>query len=67
MMYIYAMKLEERPPKDVMFKVRMTEEERKMLRSLAVRSPYSTDSGFVRALIREAWFKAQARKLGRTR
>lgn len=51
------------PPKDVVFKLRMTEGERRMLRTLAIRHSTGSDSGYVRWLIREAWIRRVEREL----
>jgi hypothetical protein len=51
------------PPKTETVKLRMTVAERKMLRSLAIRHRTGSDSGFIRALIREAWERKTMREL----
>lgn len=53
-------KLAQHPPKDELFKLRMTREERAMLRALAVRSAAGSDSACLRALIRDAWALEEA-------
>ena len=49
--------------KSEMLVVRMTATEKKMLRTLAARSTASTDSGWVRSMIRDAWVRREAKKL----
>lgn len=52
------------PPKSELVKVRMTVAERRMLRTLAVRSGIGSDSGFIRRLIRDAWTAREIRRVG---
>lgn len=46
-------------------KFKLTVAEKEMLRTLAVRSRYSTDAGLLRALIRKAYEEREMRRLAR--
>jgi hypothetical protein len=50
------------PPKTEQVLVRMTPEERKMLRTMGVRHAAGSDQGFIRHLIREAWERRERRE-----
>lgn len=60
-----AASLPKHEKKSVVINLRLTPTERAMLRTLAIRSTHGSDSGWIRAMIREAWAAREARKLTR--